>query len=120
MNEKAKNKLLKITYITGAVAFISGGIDAYIQQKLLLGLLLIFAGVINVFMILTFNYKRELTGVAAYGLNIVTAVVISINYFQSGSKFIQYAWILLAVLTIIALIIQLNKMSQEKSNKSKE
>ncbi|MBX2841590.1 MAG: hypothetical protein KTR26_07445 [Flammeovirgaceae bacterium] len=42
-------------------------------------------------------------------MNIIVATSVSLDYYLSGKMYIQYAWVLAAVFSLVALIVEFRK-----------
>lgn len=114
MNSNKKARIIKTTFILNAFLFLLGGIDLIELQQPIFGSLHLLAGFCNLLLVITFKneaIKRKLNYLVLI-FNCIVATIIAINCFNNGKQYIQYVWILAAVLSLFVLLMQLK---QEKS-----
>lgn len=114
MNSEKKARIIKITFILNAFLFLLGGIDLIELQQPIFGSLHLLAGFSNLLLVITFKneiLKKKLNYLVLI-FNIIVATTIAINCFNNGKQYIQYAWILAALLSLLVLLTQLK---QQKS-----
>lgn len=106
MNSKRKNKFSKIAFLLNGLLFLIAGIGLIKDSKLTLGILQLFAAMINLAMILNFKNEKikRMLDYAILMMNIVVSLSIAVDYMLVGKSFIQYAWIIAAFVSLIALI----------------
>ena len=112
MTPERKKILTKISFAINGLVFLLSGIEVLEDSKITLCMLLFAASLVNFLMIPAFrrNKTTGIIGLAVFVMNIVAAISMAIDYFVSGSRYIQYAWILIALLSALGFIIQLRKL----------
>ncbi|MCB0750875.1 MAG: hypothetical protein KDC52_05325 [Ignavibacteriae bacterium] len=106
MMKNNKTKFIKISIILNAVLFILSGISFIGSSKLLFGMIQLVAGFFNLMLLpsVMSQKSKNIVTYLVYVFNIIVAVTISIDYFDVGKKYIQYAWIIVALFSLFALI----------------
>lgn len=107
MNRKTKTRMRIFSFLITCCVFITGGIEMLGEHKPFFALVQFIAGTCN-FLVVFLNRKLTLKLLFEYLiliLNVFAAITVSVYYFSIGSNYIQYAWILVAILSVIAIII---------------
>ncbi|XOV93619.1 MAG: hypothetical protein ACFHWX_02690 [Bacteroidota bacterium] len=111
MNSSRKERLTKITFILNGTLFLLGGVAVIDEGNLALGLFQLFTSLLNYVMLIRFSNTRIRQGFeyAMYIMNIVIALLVAFEYIKMGKSYIQYAWILAAILSAFAFIVHVRK-----------
>jgi len=107
MNRKIKDRMQIFSFLVTCCVFILGGLEMLVEHKPFFGLVQFIAGICNFIMVLL-NGKIRIRLLLKYLiliLNVFAAITVSVYYFSKGSNYIKYAWILVALLSVIAIII---------------
>lgn len=113
MNTEKKKRNTKRTFLANGAVFILGAAILYDDGKIMLASLQMLAGICNWLMVILADEKqKEKLNYIVLVFNIIVALATSIDYFISGKKYIQYAWIIIAVLSFIPLIKVVRKNSR--------
>ena len=102
-----KEKLLRFTFILNGFIFLMGGISAIGIEKLWLGAPQLLAGIFNLLMVVNIlgaNPKKYINYLI-YLMNTVVAIFVCIDYIQSGTQYIQYVWMFVAVISLLAFLV---------------
>ncbi len=111
MNRKIKDRLNKFAFLTASLVFILGGIEMLGENKPLFSAIQFIAGFCNIIMVWLINKQtvKLLFEYLILILNVIAAITISVYYFSTGSNYIQYAWILVAVISVLAIVFKRRK-----------
>lgn len=109
---KRKKKFQIANAVLAGILFLLSGFGFIENGKLLFGIFQIAGGALNLFH--GFNlkkqfYKNKNLSLAVGIANIIIPFTIAVDYFQSGAKYIQYVWVLVAVISLVAFIIHIRK-----------
>ena len=113
MKRKFKNNITKLTFIINALVFFTGGMELIAEEKLTFSIVQFVAGICNFLMIFSFSKKKPkvLLNYFILIMNVIAASSVSIYYFTTGGRYIQYAWMLVAVMSAIVIFIHKRKGS---------
>lgn len=106
-----KEKLKKAIFALNGCLFLLSGITACLDWKIVFGIIQIIAGLINLSFLLkrlTATQKNGLQ-ILVYLMNIIVAITVALDYYNEGTEYIQYVWILTALISVIPLVIFLRK-----------
>ena len=110
MREEKKKRLTRFTFLLNGAIFILSGISLLSDGKEVLGVIQILAGASNILMILPAERRLKIKiYYIILSFNILVALATSLDYFIAGKNYIQYAWLAVAVLSAIAMIVQHRK-----------
>lgn len=106
-----KNKLARIAFALNGSLFLMGGILLAGDDKYAFALIQILAAVLNIAMLLRITNSKTVNKLnyAILIMNVVVCLSIAIDSFMVGKSYIQYAWIIAAVVSFVALLIQVKK-----------
>ena len=106
-----KEKLLRFTFILNGFIFLMGGISAMGVGKLWLGAPQLLAGIFNLLMVVQFlgTNPKKYINYLIYLMNAVVAIFVCMDYIQSGTQYIQYVWMFVAVMSLFALVVSYTK-----------
>jgi len=116
VNSKRKDKFSKIAFLLNGILFLIAGIGLVNDSKLTLGILQLFAAILNLAMIINFKNERA-KGILEYAIltmNIIVSLSIALDYILLGKSYIQYAWIIAAFVSLIALIKRRKSLASKK------
>lgn len=111
MSSKRKKRLARFGFILGGLLFLMNGIAALSQTQFVFGLLQLVGALLNFGMLVklkSIDAKQKLTNYI-FGINSIIALVIAFQYVKTGGRYIQYVWILTAVVYMLALITKNKK-----------
>lgn len=111
MNNKIKNRFLRLAFLLNGLIFLFAGAMLISDNKVVFGILQLLASILNLSMIIHFrneNAKKKIE-YAILIANIIVSLSIAIDYILSGKLYIQYMWIMAAVMSAIAVIIQVKR-----------
>ena len=113
MGENAKKqKLLRATAFLNGFLFLMGGFSFINDGKLLFGSIQLLASVLNILSGLNVSIVKKWGRALRLGigfLNVMVAATVAVDYYQSDTQYIQYAWAFAAIMNLIALFIQWRK-----------
>ena len=111
IKENRKRKISRILFILNSFLFLISGIDLLTNNKLIFASLQIFAAMLNLSMIVEFKHKQinKKIELLVLVMNIIICIFMAFDYIQSGKSYIQYIWMFAAIMSAIALLIQLQK-----------
>lgn len=111
MKEKTKTALNRIPLICAGIAYATSGLDLISgQDKILFGIFFLIIAVLNILAVLFIIKLPGQTNGIINILNAVAAVVYSYLTYQSGSPRMPYVYILIAVLFLIASILNFKRL----------
>ena len=110
MESPKKQKINLFTFILSGILFVMGGLLLILEDKTWLGVIQVIAGAFNfgVAILKSRKFKSWLELVILF-FNILVAASVAWDYILEGKKYLQYAWIMAALLSAIAMIITLRK-----------
>lgn len=110
MNRR-KERLSKVVFIINGFVFALGAFSYFSQNKLFFALLQLITALLNIFGVI--SHKRQKIKIYISYLilifNILVALSISYDLFELGKKYIQYAWITVAIVSFVAIYVQYKK-----------
>ena len=112
MDKQRKQRIVRIVSLVTGLIFLMGALDFIDRGRPLFGVLQIVAGLLNLLSALPPEKLPRWQGTLKYGvlgLNVLVAISVAIDYFQAGKQYIQYAWVLIAIISTVALVIQWRK-----------
>lgn len=111
MTNNKKSQLSRLVFALNGFLFLLGALDPWQQGKFLFGSIQLIAGLINLALLPSFLSERAKARLNRWVLlmNVVVAISIGLDQIASGKQFIQYAWFLAALGSLIALLIRLRK-----------
>ena len=111
MKPEQKKRFIRLANLLNGLIFLLGAVALLKESKTVLAIPQLVASVLNFSLLLKIRNDKLALGmsIAVFVLNILVCLTIAVDYFLSGSSYIQYAWILAAVLSLIALIFLLKR-----------
>ena len=108
---KKKNKLIKIAFLLNGLLFLVGGIVLINEGKLIFGIIQILASILNITMILKIRNKKtiEILNYLILAMNIIVCISIAVDNILANKSYIQFAWIIAAIVSLVAIIVQIKK-----------
>lgn len=106
-----KAKLKKRTFILTGMLFLLGGFVFIGDGKLVFGALQVLGGITNLLMAFMRTQHQKWLKTTELSLNILNIIIpisIALDYFQSGTRYIQYVWIFVAILNTAVWIFRRN------------
>ncbi len=106
-----KEKLTRAAFLLNGFLFLMGGVDLVQNEKIVFAAIQLIASLLNFGVLAGFKnekIKKNLNTLILL-MNVVVSLSVGIDYHLSGKSFIQYAWYLAALVSIIALVVQLRK-----------
>ena len=95
-----------------------GGIGLITDNKLIFGFLQILASVLNIYMLINFKNEKPTKNneLSVLILHIIVCISISVDFIHSGKLYIQYAWMIAALMSMMALVMQFRKKKKTLIN----
>lgn len=108
MNPSRKARLQKIAFVLNGSLFLLGAYGMWEQGKWLFASLQLAAGVLNLLMLLAVLRQRYSHTMASLLLlmNVLVAVSVAVDYFLAGKDYIQYVWLLTALISAVVLLLR--------------
>ena len=107
MDQARKDLLIRVSYLMNALLFFMGGFVLIEDERVLFAIIQFIASSLNLLGFLfaldrrvAFRFKQSVLLV-----DILVAMSVAVNYAQEGRQYIQYAWAVAAVFTLVALIV---------------
>ena len=106
-----KERLSRALFALNGGLFVLGTYDGFSKEKWWLTGVYLVAALLNVIAFVKFNHKerRAITNYLVLFMNVIVAGAIALDYQWSGARFIQYAWAFAALMSGIALVLQIKK-----------
>ena len=107
-----RRKIRTFHFMLTAFLFLLSGITFTQDGKTFFGAIQISAGLFNLFAGIKVAKGKAISkniNLILGLMNIVVAIIIAVDYFNAGAKYIQYVWILVAMITAVALWVQTKK-----------
>lgn len=113
---KTKNKLAKVAFVLNGVLFLMGGVLLIGEGKNVFGIIQFLASILNIAILLNFRNKRSVSklNIAIFVINLLVCLSISLDYFLAGKSYIQYLYIVAAIISFVALRIQMERSLKEQ------
>jgi len=110
-NAEKKVKLTKIVFGLNGVLFLMGGVSLLEEGKTLLATIQLVAAGTNLAMIPRFipDQKKRYLGMVVLAMNVVVNGSIFYDNLVAGKNYIQYVWLLAAVMSLVALVVMYRK-----------
>lgn len=111
MNQQRKERITRAVFVLNGFLFLLGGVGLLNDGKIVFGIAQIIASVLNFGMLSKFRKTeyKYLLELLILVVNVIVCVLIAIDYIQMGKMYIQYMWIIAAIISTIALIVKLVK-----------
>lgn len=108
-----KNKLNIIAFLLNGILFLMGGILLINDGKLTFATIQVLASILNIIMVFKIRNKGKIEKLnyILLAMNIIVCIAIAIDYILEGKSYIQFVWIFAAILSLVALIIEMKKKS---------
>lgn len=108
-----KHKLSTIVFVLNGILFFLGGIGLLGEGKVLFGAIQLVAGTSNLAILLGTrkSHRRHIINLVILLMNVLVAGSIAWDYTLAGKQYIQYAWLVAALMSTAAFAIQLRKGS---------
>lgn len=108
---KNKKKFAKIAFILNGFLFLMNGVMLIDTSQFAFGSIHLVAAVFNFSMLYNFkNFKINASfDYVIFILNIIISAVVAIQYMQAGKSYIQYPWLIAALLSTFALVLKIKK-----------
>jgi hypothetical protein len=106
-----KNRFTKLAFSINGLLFLMGGISLINDGKSILGVIQLLASIFNITMILKIRNKSsiEKLNYIILAMNIVVCLSIAIDNILAGKLYIQFVWIIAAIVSLVALILQIKR-----------
>lgn len=106
-----KKRLINFVFSLNGFLFLLGGTGLINDGKLTIGIFQIIAGLINIAMLsssMKGQVKRFFSGLILF-MNVVVAGSIAYDYQTTGAHYIQYAWLVAAIFSLVAFVIYIKQ-----------
>ena len=102
-----KARLTKIVFGLNGVLFLLGGITLLEEAKVVLALIQLIAAITNLAMLPRFipEARKVYLSIIVLIMNVVVNASIFYDYLMAGKQYIQYVWLLAALLSVVALVV---------------
>jgi ABC-type transport system involved in cytochrome c biogenesis permease subunit len=106
MDAGKKARLVNAVFLLNGLLFLLGGIGLVQENKIVVGIPHFMAAFLNLSMLANMLTRRmrAWADYVVYAMNIVVASFIAVDYFLMEKKYIQYVWILAAIMSFVALL----------------
>ncbi|GAB5472658.1 MAG: hypothetical protein Mars2KO_07570 [Maribacter sp.] len=108
---KSKDKLNSIAYALNGILFLMGGITLIDDGKLIFAAIQVLASILNIMMVLKIRKKGKIEKLnhIILAMNIVVCISVAVDYILANKSYIQFVWIFAALLSLVALILQMKR-----------
>lgn len=115
---KKKNKLNIIAYSLNGLLFLMGGVLLINDGKLIFATIQLLASILNIIMVLKIRKKRKIEKLnyIILAMNIIVCISVAIDYILANKSYIQFVWFFAAVLSFVALILQMKRKKSLPNN----
>ena len=105
---------MRVPFALNGFLFALGGFTLINEHAIWSGLIQIFASLLNFSILLkSINIRwRSRINEAILIMNIVVALSIASNYHTSGKSYIQYAWLMTALMSFVVLFLYFRKKGE--------
>lgn len=112
-----KHKLSTIVFIINGLLFFLGGAGLLSEGKYVFGLIQVVAGISNMAILVGTrkSHRRHILNLVILLMNVLVAGSIAWDYTLAGKQYIQYAWLVAALMSLAAFAIQLRKGNTAES-----
>ncbi len=119
---KKKNRLELVAFSLNGFLFLLGGVVLIDENKIVLGIIQLVSSLLNILMIVRIRNKKRVEKLnhAILVMNVIVCISVGIDYMLANKTYIQYAWFFAAVVSLVALIIQIRKKKTLSSNRIKK
>lgn len=100
-----KEKAKRLEFMLNTLVFVVTAIDFLDEGQIYMALVLFFLGLINLITFLVVRVHQHLGKVIVSIINIVASLAISYSFFVTGSRFIKYAWLGIALINFVVALI---------------
>lgn len=107
MSSSRKSKFKAAPYLLNSVIFFIGGIGALEEERFYFALTLFITSLINLLVIKADD--KNMANFLVMSLNALLALILTIDMFAQGKQYIQYAWMLVFILSLVVAIISYSK-----------
>jgi hypothetical protein len=106
-----KQRFSRFLFLLNGSLFFLGALTAWPSGRFWLTLVHGLAAVFNGLAFLQFNHPRRkpMLNLLVLLLNVAVAGAVALDYYWSGAQYIQYAWAMAAIVSVIALFIHARK-----------
>ncbi len=118
MNQIRKNRIIRISYLMNALLFFLGGFEFLGNDRLFFAIIQFVASSLNLIGVIValnpmfgFRFKQSLLVI-----DIFVAMSVAVYYSDIGKQYIQYAWAVASIMSLVALII----LSRKERSKRKQ
>ena len=111
---RLRNKNPKIMLIVTGIAFIISGIDCLENNMMLIAISSFIVGFINIVACLFMIRHPFFVKILLLIINAVFAFLSSYIYLKAGKDMIQYAWLAIGIISLIAIGFAYRKRAKEK------
>lgn len=106
-----KQRFSRFLFLLNGSLFFLGALTVWPSGRFWLTLVHGLAAVFNGVAFLQFNYPRRkpVLNLLVLLMNVAVAGAVALDYHWSGAQYIQYAWVIAAIVSVIALFVQARK-----------
>ncbi len=106
-----KQRFSRFLFLLNGSLFFLGALTVWPSGRFWLTLVHGLAAVFNGVAFLQFNHPRRkpVLNLLALLMNVAVAGAVALDYHWSGAQYIQYAWVIAAIVSVIALFVQARK-----------
>ena len=100
---------MKVAFMLNGVMFLLGGLLLFKGGEFLLGGILLLATLPNISRLMVERETRSTDQInySILAMNVIVCLSMALDEILSGQSFIQFAWLAVAVISILALVLQL-------------
>jgi len=114
MSPKPTNLPVKIGLILGAIMFFVNGVSDILNDRSIFGIIQLVGAALNsimLFRLKSITVSQSIEYIIFF-VNSIVALIIAYDYIKSGADYIQYVWILTALLYILVIFVKRRRVAR--------
>ncbi len=102
-----RRKLAQLSLGISALVFFTGGIYSLTDGTVEYGVFQLLAGAVNLIQLSSWPDSGEQRAMVAFTfiLNVIIALTVAWDYYQQGTRFLHFAWVLAAVFSLVGMLV---------------
>lgn len=106
-----KKRLVSITFAINGFLFLMGGLSLIFEDKIIFGMIQLLASMLNILMIVKIRSEKPIVklNLGVLVMNVIVCISIALDNMLADTSYIQYAWIVAAMASLVAFFIQIKR-----------
>lgn len=106
-----KHKLTTAVFVINGILFFLGAAGLFEDGKVVFGTIQLVAGICNMAILTSSkkSHRRHIINLVILLMNVMVAGSIAWDYTMAGKQYIQYAWLVAALMSLTVFAVQLRK-----------